>query len=367
LIFVHAEEYKEEKDRNVKVELEWKRGPPTEWALTAGQSNRIHQELHKVLDSSDVIVQVLDARDPLGTRSLWLERFLRVQYPHKHLILLLNKADLVPHSVTRTWLALLSQEYPTLAFHASLTKPFGKGALIQVLRQFQQLHNDKPQISVGFVGYPNVGKSSVINTLRHKKVCSVAPIPGETKVWQYITLFKRIFLIDCPGVVTNSDLNHDFFSSNPTHVSSMCHSPSSSVTTTTAAEWERNASLVLKGVIRIEHLNDPVAYIPALLSRVKSSYLIATYEFTFEESEQWRRSIALHPEESHLTFLEIHARKTGRLKKGGEPNLAASARMILNDWLRGKIPYFVPPPTTLLTNSPSDNSIVSLLSLSLSL
>ena len=37
--------------------------------------------------------------------------------------------------------------------------------------------------------------------LRSKKVCSVAPIAGETKVWQYITLMRKIYLIDCPGVV----------------------------------------------------------------------------------------------------------------------------------------------------------------------
>lgn len=41
-------------------------------------------------------------------------------------------------------------------------------------------------------------------------MCKVAPIPGETKVWQYITLTKRIFLIDCPGVVyQNSDTETD--------------------------------------------------------------------------------------------------------------------------------------------------------------
>lgn len=51
-----------------------------------------------------------------------------------------------------------------------------------VLFMFDQLHSDKKQISVGFIGYPNVGKSSVINTLRSKKVCKVAPIAGETKV-----------------------------------------------------------------------------------------------------------------------------------------------------------------------------------------
>jgi len=79
-----------------------------------------------------------------------------------------------------------------------------QGSLLSLLRQLARLKSDKQAISVGFVGYPNVGKSSVINTLRTKLVCKVAPIPGETKVWQYITLTKRIFLIDCPGVVYHS-------------------------------------------------------------------------------------------------------------------------------------------------------------------
>ena len=85
----------------------------------------------------------------------------------------------------------------------SMTHAFGKGALIGLLRQFGKLMSDKKQISVGVVGYPNVGKSSVINTLISKKSCKVAPVPGETKIWQYITLMKRIFLIDCPGVVVD--------------------------------------------------------------------------------------------------------------------------------------------------------------------
>jgi len=85
-------------------------------------------------------------------------------------------------TVQARYVAHLSESYPTIAFHASPNHSFGKGSLIQLLRQFSQLHSDKKQISVGLIGYPNVGKSSIINTLKASKVCKVAPIPGETKV-----------------------------------------------------------------------------------------------------------------------------------------------------------------------------------------
>lgn len=76
----------------------------------------------------------------------------------------------MPSWVTKRWLHYLSRDFPVLAFHASITNPFGKGALLSLLRQLSRLRSDKQAISVGFVGYPNVGKSSVINTLRTKKV-----------------------------------------------------------------------------------------------------------------------------------------------------------------------------------------------------
>ena len=177
-------------DSNLEREVE-KLGPKN-YIFDAGQSKRIRAELFKVIDSSDVVVEVLDARDPLGTRAPHAESFLKKEANHKHLVFLLNKCDLVPTRVTAAWLKYLSREAPTLAFHASITNPFGKGSFINLLRQFAKLHSDKKQISVGFIGYPNVGKSSVINTLKKKKVCKVAPVPGETKVWQYITLMKSI-------------------------------------------------------------------------------------------------------------------------------------------------------------------------------
>ena len=67
--------------------------------FSKGQSKRIWNELYKVIDSSDVVIHVLDARDPEGTRCRSVEKYIREEAPHKHLVFVLNKCDLVPTSV----------------------------------------------------------------------------------------------------------------------------------------------------------------------------------------------------------------------------------------------------------------------------
>lgn len=201
----------------------------------------------------------------------------------------------------------LQKDYPTAAFRASINNPFGKGSLINLLRQFSKLHSDRKQVSVGLIGYPNTGKSSVINTLRGKKVATIAPIPGETKVWQYVTLMKRIYLIDCPGIVPQN--HHDA----PT-------------------------DLLLRGVVRVENVEHPEQYIPAVLSRVKKHHMARTYGIA-----DWN--------DDHILFLETLARKGGRLLKGGEPDVDGVAKMVLNDFMRGKIPWFIPAPVDETTSA----------------
>tara|TARA_R110002003_G_scaffold93_2_gene7140 strand:- start:1775 stop:2611 length:837 start_codon:yes stop_codon:yes gene_type:complete len=149
------------------------------------------------------------------------------------------------------------------------------------------------------VGYPNTGKSSIINTLRKKKVCVVAPIAGETKVWQYITLMKRIYMIDCPGIVPP---NQD----------------------------DTDEDLLLRGSVRVENVEYPAQYIEAVLRRVQPRHLQRTYD--------------IKDYDNGVMFLEQLCRKSGRLLKGGEADIDGAAKMVLNDWIRGKLPWFTPPP-----------------------
>lgn len=269
-----------------------------------GQSKRIWGEFYKVVDCSDVILHVIDARNVPGTRCTMIEKHIAKNAPHKHLVFVLNKIDLVPNWVAKRWIGELSQIRPTIAFHASMTHAFGKGALISLLRQFGKLNSDKKQISVGVIGYPNVGKSSVINTLISKASCKVAPIPGETKIWQYITLFRNIYLIDCPGVVVD-----------------------------TAGDTETDS--VLKGVVRAERLETPEDYIVAIENAVKKEHIAAMYGLPKSGEDTWN---------TFEELLEKIAVKSGRLLKGGEPDLRTAAIMMINDFQRGKLPHYVAPP-----------------------
>lgn len=305
-----AQGYNEDKDKKSSANLDdgfekvAKTGVHGEIIFDVGTSRRIWGELYKVTDASDVLVFVLDARDPMGTRCLQLEREVRKKTPGKHIVLLLNKVDLVPTWAARRWVQVLTKEFPTLAFHASITNPFGKNALLNLLRQFGVLIKERKHLTIGFIGYPNVGKSAVINTMRRKKVCKSAPVPGETKVWQYIALTRKLYMLDCPGIVPP-----------------------------TAKDFQSDAAKLLKGVVRAERVENASDFMDEVLSRVKKCYLCQRYKLdadtTWTDGED---------------FLGVLAQKMGKLKKGGEPDIETAARIVIYDWQRGRIPFFTMPP-----------------------
>lgn len=100
-------------------------------------------------------------------------------------------------------------------------------------------------------------------------MCNVAPIAGETKVWQYITLMKRIYLIDCPGVVY--------------------------------PHGDTETDIVLKGVVRVENIPAPEDHADEVLKRVKKEHVQKTYKIS-----DWT---------DYTDFLEKLATKTGKLNR----------------------------------------------------
>ena len=199
-------------------------------ALTGGRDSSLRayiSQLRKLMTESDILLEVLDARDPLSCRSYATETLALGQ--GKKIVLILNKIDLVPRDNVEKWLKYLRHDFPTLAFKSSTQQqrtnlsqgagsvPIAKGstallqsgsealgatALLQLLKNYSRHSSSlKTSLNVGVFGAPNVGKSSLINSLKRARVCAVAATPGHTKVLQSVALDKKIRLIDCPGIV----------------------------------------------------------------------------------------------------------------------------------------------------------------------
>ncbi|THH31687.1 hypothetical protein EUX98_g2494 [Antrodiella citrinella] len=272
--------------------------------------------LHRVIDESDIILLVLDARDPEGCRSRLVEEEVRRRESEgKRLVFVLNKVDLIPATNAQAWLRYLRHSTPTLPFRSvsssnsnnisTATSP----ALVKLLKAYRP--SGKQSITVGVVGYPNVGKSSLVNSLKRVKVCAVAAQPGHTTTLQTVHLERGVRIVDSPGVIF--DDNDD---DKDTGVQS---------------------SIKLRNVMKVEDVDDPIAVVEEILNRVPSETVQRLYNLPPTDAGQT-------PFGSTLEFLTMLALTTGKLLKGGTPDILGCARHVLNDWNHQKIPYCSEPP-----------------------
>ncbi|MGH0149126.1 UNVERIFIED_CONTAM: hypothetical protein FKN15_015064 [Acipenser sinensis] len=385
------------------------------------------RQLWRVIERSDVVVQILDARNPLLFRSLDLECYVKEVSQEKENMLLLNKADLLTREQRRVWARHFEKEGVRAVFwsalaegmrldaeekgeelegimeeqsdcegeddededsenqnqskrsRARLEKAEQSGSVAaglegspaapeedednetfedcveegdwqtcsedqdsestesmeeassaarpckkalrnssrllkkeELLEIFKAVHTGprvkEGQITVGLVGYPNVGKSSTINTILRNKKVSVSATPGHTKHFQTLYVEPGLCLCDCPGLVM------------PSFVST-------------------KAEMICCGILPIDQMRDHVP--PISLIHIPRHVLEATYGINIirprEDEDPDRTPTA---EE----FLTAYGYMRGFMTAHGQPDQPRSSRYVLKDYVNGKLLYCHPPP-----------------------
>lgn len=256
------------------------------------QRQKFPDILDKVVETSDIILEVLDARFIEKTRNLEIEKAIKKR--KKPLIYVLNKADLIKtFQIPKKTIDSLRP----YVFVSAIKRNGGKELRnkIKIIAKNVAKPEDKERISVGVIGYPNTGKSSIINLLTGKSSARIGAAAGFTKGIQKLKLSSNIVLLDSPGVIPDKE----YSSSNQIQMSKHA----------------------IVGARDYHRIKNPELVISELVKQYKNEFE-KYYKTQINDSEE---------------FLEEVGKKSHILKKGGIVNTDQVARKILRDWQEGKI------------------------------
>ena len=343
--------------------LSWRRGlakmeEEDGMILTPYERNlEFWRQLWRCVERSDVLVQILDARDPEFYRCKDLERYIE-QFPDKRHVLLLNKADFLTSYQRETWAKYLSDLGAEGIFFSALRElhrqqrapvesesdeededdedavdavpnvpsepsepskrlpPHGSledsSDVIDCSKLIDELQSRMPvgrRGVVGFVGYPNVGKSSVINALFGVKKVSMSRTPGKTKHLQTLELAdSNITLCDCPGLVF------------PSIVATRSH-------------------LVINGTVPLDELKDFVDPIRLIVAKIGPEPILKKYGVSAAEVKDGaiRRGVGEASDEMAHQVLCGLATHRQHFLRVGVPDETWAARRILKDYCTGQL------------------------------
>ncbi|KAK2594921.1 hypothetical protein QQS21_007369 [Conoideocrella luteorostrata] len=358
--------------------LNWRRGlaeleENNDLLMTPFERNlEVWRQLWRVIERSDLIVQIVDARNPLLFRSEDLESYVKDIDPKKENLLLINKADMMTLAQRRTWAKHLTKAGIAYKFFSaqlakemneardqesdseddvpqpsSSSRSTGKqpardegsseeeeseddgGAqtaanevedtqilTVEELEGIFLQHAPKDaaadhKLQVGLVGYPNVGKSSTINALIGSKKVSVSSTPGKTKHFQTIHLSENVILCDCPGLVF----------------------PNFAFT---------KADLVCNGVLPIDQMREFNGPVGLVSQRIPKAFLEAIYGIHIKTRPIEEGGTGVPTAEE---LLRSYATARGFATQGlGQPDIARASRYVLKDYVNGKLLFVHPPP-----------------------
>lgn len=165
-------------------------------------------------------------------------------------------------------------------------------------------------VVVGFVGYPNVGKSSTINALVGQKRTGVTSTPGKTKHFQTLIISDRLTLCDCPGLVFPSF---------------------------TSSRYE----MIACGVLPIDRITEHREAVQVVADKVPRHIIEEVYKITLPKPKPYEPQ-SRPPLASEV--LRTYCASRGYVAASGLPDETRAARQILKDYIDGKLPHYEMPP-----------------------
>lgn len=244
--------------------------------------------MRNVIEQSDILLEVVDSRFPDETRNKEVET--AIKYAKKPFIIVMSKCDLVSKDYLEKAKKRLSSVAPTIFVSTKLR--YGTTMLRHQILHITNFGGEK-DIIVGCLGYPNTGKSSIINGVCGKHKASTSSISGYTKGIQIVNAGSRIKFIDTPGVIPFDEFN----------------------------EYMHG----LLGIKDATHLKDPIGIALKIIEKIcdnNKSILENFYNITIEDQDVYG-------------ILEIIGKKTNCLKKKGEIDETRVGIRIVNDWQHG--------------------------------
>ncbi len=245
--------------------------------------------VNNCLKNADVIVLILDARIPEETRNVEIQK--RGATMHKEVVFVFNKSDLISNAQMKE----IKHNHPN-AFFVSAAKKRG----IRDLRKYLEDRGNEYEkwkhksMRIAMVGYPNVGKSSVLNLLVPEARAKVSFVSGTTKKTQWIRSGNLRFM-DSPGVIPSKD-----------------RSVKVGITSS-------------KDVQKLKHPEKIAANVIEVIRKQGDKPLENLYKIEIVSTM-----------DTYDVFLEI-GKKKGFLLKKGEINENRTAKLIVSDWQKGKL------------------------------
>lgn len=263
-----------------------------ELANATRQRKKYPDFLKELIENSDIILEILDSRFIDETRNKEIEQAIKDK--GKKILYVLNKSDLVKKEKLNEY--ALAEVQPNILISATKRRGVQKlrdkiKSLVKTLPDYKE----GERFLVGIIGYPNTGKSSIINLLIGRKSARTSSTAGFTKGIQKLKLTNDIMLIDSPGVIPSKEYS--------------------------TQNQEKISKYSIINAKNYDQIKDPELVLSDMINKYRESFE-KYYKVKIEDSEE---------------LIEEIGKKKNVFQKGGKINSDKVARMIIKEWQEGKI------------------------------